>query len=214
MNLPHNPSPAVRSFNRICGSFIVAGLLASACVAAPASKKVTPPAASANASLIINGDFEVAGVDTSWPDGWARPNAGEPSWVLEDGTHFVRLRATAPGQTLLLHRVIPLPASAKALKFSARVRVTDLTPGAQPWFDARIVTDFKNSEGAKIKGAKTLTFRKDTDWVEKTVSFLVPEGATSIEIMPSLFQVEGGSFDVDDLTLVAIDPLAISQPAK
>jgi hypothetical protein len=214
MNLPNNSLPSVRSFNRVCGSLIIAaGLLTSACLSAAPATKGTPAPAT-NASLIVNGDFEVAGTDTMWPDGWARPSAGEPAWVTEDGNHFIRLRASAPGQTLILHRIVALPAAAKALKFSVRVRVTDITPGAQPWFDARIVTDFKSGTGAKIKGAKTITFRKDTDWVERTVSFLVPEGAVSLEVMPSLFQVEAGTFDLDDLSLVVIDPMAVSQPAK
>jgi endoglucanase len=44
--------------------------------------------------------------------------------------------------------------------------------------------------------------RKNTEgWVEKTQSFLVPEGAATIAFMPTLFQVESGIFDLDDISL-------------
>jgi hypothetical protein len=93
--------------------------------------------------------------------------------------------------------------------------VSDLVPGAQLWFDARIMADFKSAAGAKVKGAKPLVFRKNTDWVERKVSFLVPEGAVALEIMPALTQVDAGSFDIDDLTVEVIDPASIPQaPAK
>ncbi|MDF3057617.1 MAG: hypothetical protein K0R17_1832 [Rariglobus sp.] len=203
MTSPNTPTPpSTGSLIRLPGSFLIAaGLFVAACLAAPASAE----------SLIINGTFEIAGNDPSWPDGWLRPKTGEATWELEEGNHFVRLRSTEPSQTLLIHRLVHLPAGTKAVTLSVRARVSDLVPGSQPWFDARIMADFKNASGAKVKGAKSLVFRKNTEWVDRTASFLVPEGATTLEIMPSLTQVAAGTFDIDNLVLEAIDPATIPQ---
>ena len=195
-----NSFSSVRAFGRLHGSLIAgATCLALSFAAAP----------EVSASLVPNGDFEQAGGDGSWPSGWARPKAGEVSWETEEGNRFVRLRATEPKQSLMLHKVIPLPADAKAVSVSVRARVANLVTGEQAWFDARIMTDFKNTAGAKIKGAKPLVFRKDSDWVERTVSFLVPEGATVLEVMPALTQVVSGTFDFDDLTVEVVDPATV-----
>ncbi|MBC8040726.1 MAG: hypothetical protein H7Y06_09300 [Opitutaceae bacterium] len=165
------------------------------------------------ASLVSNGDFEAAVKDPTWADDWSRPKVGDCSWQAEAPGHFLRLKATAPGQTVMIYRIVKLPAEVKAVEISLRARITELKPGPQAWFDARIMTDFKNAAGAKIKGAKTITFRKNTEaWVERKVAFLVPEGATSLEIMPGLFQVETGTFDLDDLAVTAVDPATLPAP--
>jgi len=36
-------------------------------------------------------------------------------------------------------------------------------------------------------------------WVERSAKFLVPEGAKTLDFMPALFQVETGTFDLDDM---------------
>lgn len=163
------------------------------------------------ASLVINGNFESATKDPAWPDGWGRPRVGAGSWEAEEAGHFMRLQATAPGQMVMLYRLVQIPAGVKALEVSARVRVSGLKLGAQTWFDARIVADFKDAAGAKVKGAKPLVFRKDTDgWVERKAAFLVPEGAVSIELMPALFNTEAGTLDLDNLKVVAVDPATLT----
>jgi hypothetical protein len=41
----------------------------------------------------------------------------------------------------------------------------------------------------------------------------VPEGAVSIDIMPSLFQVYTGTIDIDEIQLTEVDPAETSAPA-
>lgn len=205
MNSPRFPTSigtlhrwsAQRSF------FIAAGVGASLLLGAPVF----------GASLVLNGDFEQAGNDPAWPEGWTRPKAGAATWETESENKFIRLRATEPKQTLLVHKLVQLPADAKALTVTVRVRVTDLVLGEQAWFDPRVMIDFKDAAGAKLKGAKPLVFRKDTDWVERKVSFLVPEGAAVLEVMPALTQVQAGAFDIDDLKVEVIDPASLTPPA-
>lgn len=163
--------------------------------------------------LITNGDFELSTIEPNWPDHWGQPRAGSFSWEAEEGRRYIRLNATAPGETVMLFRSIPIPAGAKALKLTLRGRVIGLKCGAQPWFDARVIADFKNPAGQKLKGAKPITFRKDTDgWVERSVSFAVPEGAAVIELMPCVFQAYSGTFDLDELQLTAIDLATLNPP--
>ncbi len=159
------------------------------------------------APLVTNGDFETATLEATWPDDWSRPKAGSSSWEKEDDRHCIRINTTEPGETVLIYRVIPVPADAKALEMSLRARVIGLKCGPQPWFDARIMADFKTPTGQKLKGARPLAFRKDTDgWVERKVRFLVPSGGVALEIMPTLFQAYSGSFDIDELQVTVIDP--------
>lgn len=163
------------------------------------------------ADLIANGDFESATDNPNWPDGWSPPKAGSSSYESEDGRRFLRINSTAPGETIILYRNVAIPAGVKAVELSLRARVIGLQPGAQPWFDARVLCDFKSISGAKLKGAKAIAFRRDTDgWAERKVRFAVPEGAVSIDIMPSLFQVYTGTIDLDEVQLKEIDPAEIA----
>ena len=43
------------------------------------------------------------------------------------------------------------------------------------------------------------------------VEFLAPQGTRVLELMPTLFQVENGTFDLDDIVLVPIDPTMLRQ---
>lgn len=169
---------------------------------------------SAQANLIGNGDFETATENPNWPDGWSPSKSGSCSYEkTEDGRRFIRVNATAPGETIIIYRNVAIPAGVKAVELSIRARVIGLQPGAQPWFDARILCDFKSVSGAKLKGAKHIFFRRDTDgWVERKSRFAVPEGAMSIDIMPSLFQVYTGTIDLDEVQLREIDPAELSAP--
>jgi|GEM_PF-756858 hypothetical protein len=161
--------------------------------------------------LLSNGDFEVSTVEAHWPDHWSRPKAGSSSWEIEDGKRFLRINATAPGELVLVYRIVNIPSGVKAVELSLRARVIGLKCGPQPWFDARVMTDFKNAAGVKVKGARPISFRKDTDgWIERKVRFAVPEGAVAFEIMPSLFRTYSGTFDIDEIQLAVIDPAQLN----
>ena len=170
---------------------------------------------STSGSLISNGSFEEDKKSAGWPDGWGRLKTGG-SWEVENGNHFLRLTATEPGTTVMIHRVIDLPADAKALELTWRQRVSNLKPGKEAWFDARIMMEFKDAAGRKIKGAPAPPYTRSNTagWVEKSTKFLVPEGAVSLEFMPSLFQVERGTLDLDDIVLKPTDTAALLATQK
>lgn len=107
----------------------------------------------------------------------------------------------------MLYQEFKIPAGTKKLEISWKQRVTGLKRGAQPWFDARILLEWANAERVKISGKpKAPNVSKDTaGWEEKSITVDVPEYAAFLQFMPSLFQVETGTFDLDDIVVKAVD---------
>ncbi|MFH5804226.1 glycoside hydrolase family 5 protein [Alienimonas sp. DA493] len=191
----------VRRFARSAWGAALAFGLALLGTTAPAGSRPEPPAA----SLTPNPDFEADG--DGRPDGWASlPEGG--SWSVEDGNRFLRLTSSKPGETVMFYQELAVPEGVEALKLSWRQRVTGLAVGRQPWFDARIMMEFLDASREKVSpGPPAPSSRKDTDgWVEREVEFLVPAGARTLKFMPSLLQVEAGTFDLDEVALRPVDP--------
>ncbi|PTX97652.1 glycoside hydrolase family 5 [Verrucomicrobia bacterium LW23] len=162
----------------------------------------------ADGSIIPNGNMEADSKGKSWPDGWGHPKTG--SYEKEEGNSFIRITAPEPDKMNIIYQTYDLPPGIQALELKFRTRVTNLKKGKMPWFDARIITEFKDAAGKKISQGGAPNMGSNTKgWVEKSSMFLVPEGAVSIVIMPSLFQVTSGTMDLDDVTLKAIDPAPI-----
>ncbi|MEY3898509.1 MAG: Endoglucanase precursor [Verrucomicrobiota bacterium] len=176
------------------------GTIAAALIAASAFLQSANGQESIN--LVSNGNFEANAKTPGWPDDWAQLKAGG-SWETEDGNHFLRMTSTTPGSMVMLYRQITIPAGATALDLTWRQRVTNLKLGAQAWFDARIMMEFQNAEGAKVPPAPSAPYvRKDTGgWQEKSMRLTVPDGAVLLKFMPALFQVESGTFDLDDIVI-------------
>lgn len=169
----------------------------------------------ATSSLITNGNFEADQDQDAWPDHWPRAKAGV-KFLAEEKNHFLRLESAKPGETVLLYHSLKIPAEVRALKLSLKMRCTGLKPGKQSWFDARILLELKDKEGNKLPGSPSPPYvRKDTaGWIERSVSFLLPKGAHTLELMPALFQVEQGTLDIDDVVLTAVDPAPLIEEAK
>lgn len=176
---------------------------------------VSPAAAQpTTANLIANGSFEIDADGDAWPDGWGKLKTGG-SYEKEGDNHFLRLASTKPGETVLVFHPVNV-SKQRALELSWRWRVSDLKPGKQPWFDARVMLEFKNAAGEKLPGNPSAPYvRKSTDgWTERKVQFLVPEGAATLEFMPALLQVEQGTLDLDDVTLRAVEAAPLEEAAK
>lgn len=172
---------------------ILSSLLTAACLAA-------------ETSMLPEGSFEKPTGSSDWPAGWGKPKSGG-SWEQENGNHFVRLTSNTPGEMVMMYQPVKLSAEMKALELTWRMRVTGLQKGKQAWFDARILIDFKDKSGNKLAGGLAPNAGKDTEgWVDRKVAFLVPAGAAQLEVMPALFQVNRGKFDLDDVVLKSIDP--------
>jgi len=168
------------------------------------------------ASLLSNGDFEQV-VEGKGPDGWTMP-AGA-SLEVEGKNHFLRLTAAGPSTQVSPYREVAT-AGAKAVTISYRVRYAGIKRGAQPWHDARVVMEAKDADKKPIKGALPHPFftGSSSGWVERSVSRALPAEAVTISIMPALFMVEAGTFDIDDIRIVPIDlakiPAEAPKPGK
>ena len=170
---------------------------------------------SLQSTLKPNGDFETDRDGDRWPDGWGKVNAGG-EWLREGPNHFIRLKSTEPGKLILLYQEITVPAGIEALELSWRQRVTGLKTGEKPWFDARIMMDWKDANGKKLKTKPSPPYRnKDTKgWEQRSTRFLVPAEATTLVMMPCLFNVQAGTFDLDDLLLQPTDPQLLIAAAE
>ncbi len=164
-------------------------------------------------SIVPNGNFEASQGD--WPTGWGRPKSGG-TWEQENGNHFVRLTALQSNQMTMLYQAFKVPVGCKALELDWKERVTGLKHGTKPWFDARMLVEFKDTMGKDVAGKPgPLATGKDTNgWEPRKMEFLVPEGAATVVLMPTLFQVEAGTLDLDDIELKAVDPQPIVNAAQ
>ena len=142
--------------------------------------------------------------------------ASKKNIVEEEGNHFLRLVSNEPGTMVLDYREMDVPAGAEALELRWKQRVTGLRAGDKPWFDARIMLEWKDAEGRKLQQKPSPPYsQRDTDgWVDKSTGFLVPDGAAMLVLMPCLFNVSSGTFDLDDLVLVPTDPAPLRERAE
>ncbi|MDF3128941.1 cellulase family glycosylhydrolase [Kiritimatiellaeota bacterium B1221] len=169
---------------------------------------LTIPGWAAGNEILVDSDFENLVIGEEWPEGWPQPK--EARLVEEEGNTFLRMESQKPGSTVMLYREIHLPEGTEALEFTWRQRVSHLKRGKKSWFDARIMMEYMDGNRGKI-GPKppTPSTRKNTDgWQEKELRFNVPEGARILKFMPSLFQVESGTYDFDDVVLKTIPRLS------
>jgi endoglucanase len=182
-----------------------------------AESKQTKAAANAGpgGEIMPNGNFQIDENNDGIPDKWGAGKEGQLSWEKEGDNRFLRLKSPEPGKMVLLYREIDLPAGTKALELTWKQRVSNFKRGKQNYFDARVLIDFKDAAGQKLPGSPSPSAtQKDTDgWVERSMKFLVPEGAVTLVFMPTLFQVESGTFDLDDLSLKPTDTAALEVAA-
>lgn len=162
--------------------------------------------------FVANSDLEVDADSDGWPDGWPRLKEGG-SWQEEGGNHFLRLESPQPDAMIMLYREIPIPEGVDAIELSWRQRITGLKRGKHSWFDARIMMEFMNAARERVAPNPPApnSSKNVPEWQTNSVTFLVPKGAGILKFMPCLFNVESGTFDLDDIVLKPTDPEPIRQ---
>lgn len=178
-------------------------LLSFPAFAAEADPPPAPEPAQAQ-SLLSNGDFSASTKTPGMPDDWGNLPAGVTRQE-EDGVYFLRFESTEPGKTVLLYRALPLPTPRPpALELRTKVRYQDIQPGSKPWFDGRIMANFKSADGKAVKGRYSAPAFRGTSkgWVERKVFFEIPEGAATLELMPCLFQAKAGTLDIASIAIL------------
>jgi len=148
-------------------------------------------------SLLRNGNFQKTTGDPQWPDGW--PHVDGTTFEQENGTRFLRLHSSKPGQMILVYRQMPIPSPRPAaLEIKFRLRYSDIKPGEKSWYDGRIICHFKNADEKVVKPEPlTPAFHGTSkDWVERDYFVKVPSTATVFEVMPCLFRPASGTLDL------------------
>ncbi len=124
--------------------------------------------------------------------------------LVPEGKRAVDIPLANPGKMNLQYIPVLFPKGTEGAVVSAEVKYTDVVRGAQPWFDARIMMDFIDSNFKKFKGGPAIGAWKGTrDWFEVKKTVRVPEGAAGLALMPCLFNAKSGRLELRNLSVVA-----------
>ncbi|MBT63227.1 MAG: glycoside hydrolase family 5 [Puniceicoccaceae bacterium] len=137
-----------------------------------------------------------------WPDGWPTVSGGES--LVDDGRPYIRIEQGEAGAFNMLYREVRVPSRYRALRFEIDSRVIDIVRGADLWNEARIIFQFKDLNNKKLspKPRPVILGKKGTsDWRKRSVEFLVPEGAITLEIMTGHFMSKSGIVDIRSMSL-------------
>lgn len=174
-----------------------------------AQDSVSPAHDTHHKNTILKEDFEGSDAAESWPlkQGLRIER--------EDGNHFYRMHSTTPGGMVLAYKEISIPEGVQAIQITWKERVQGLKRGEKSWFDARLMMEYKDSSGRTLGQKPPGTNNsKDTDgWVERSKAFNVPAEAARIKFMPTLFKVNSGTYDLDDIEFYEILKIPKKQDA-
>lgn len=161
------------------------------------------------AELIANGGFSDGAGDAAWTVGGGAEIATDPA------NRCLHLEVAEPGKMVMAYQKVAVTPG-KTLRLSFRTRWQGVQRGSEVWFDARVMMDFKNRDQQKIGGAPNPpNFTGTSDgWRQVSLEMRVPDTAVLLEIMPCLLNAKAGSFDLDDLSLVEVEPTAPATAAK
>lgn len=86
------------------------------------------------------------------------------------------------GQMSMVYTPVFFPKGTEGVVVSGEAKWSDVVRGDKPWFDARVLLKFKDSDGKDVKPEPRPTYvQKPTNgWQERENSFLVPQSAVSL----------------------------------
>ncbi len=106
------------------------------------------------------------------------------------------------GQTGMVYTPVFFPADTEALVFTCEIRTEGVVAGSESWYNARFMTDFIDASYQKVKGGPAIGGWTGTrDWTSVRKVIEVPAGAAGIALMPALFNVAAGAFEVRNMCL-------------
>jgi len=152
-------------------------------------------------NVVANGDF-AAGAPGAFPPEWKAEAADVPvsdATIVAEGAEkflrFRRLQATRRAN-LLPQKDVVIPARAKAVEFTVRLRVKGLVPGKDyQTFPGAHVTA-RDARGEEIAGEWAVV-KQDTNWRRVTARFALKPEAKTLRIAVGPFGA-AGVLDVDD----------------
>ncbi len=156
-------------------------------------------------NLIINGDFQLDANFDGWPDGWKRVEG----FTAEKSGDNVWLSATNSYAGLAF--AVPLKGSVQKIKFSAKLRATDVVVGRESWQDGRIALEFRDKEGKQVgKFPRSPGLKGSVDWTSFEYEIEIPSGVAYLHANMILFG-QSGKIEFDDLYIGIVDQ-GVAQP--
>ena len=130
--------------------------------------------------------------------------AGAETNLVPEGKRNLDVPFKGEGKMGMHFIPVFFPRGTKGAAISFEAKITDVQKGAQGWFDARMMTKFIDSQCKEVKGGPTIGGWAGTkDWFEVKKTVEVPEKAQGIALMPCLFNVKKGAFQIRKLSVVA-----------
>ncbi len=122
--------------------------------------------------------------------------------LVPEGRRAFDVPFKGEGKMGLQYIPVFFPKGTEGAVISCEVRVADVVKGEKSWFDARIMSDFIDSQCKKVAGGPNIGGWKGTkDWFEVRKTVRVPEGAHGLALMPCLFNVKSGAMSVLKLSV-------------
>ena len=125
--------------------------------------------------------------------------------LVPEGKRDLQVPFQGAGKMGMVYTPCFFPKDTEAVLLTCEVKTEGVEAGAQKWFDARILTDYIDSSCKKVKGGPAIGGWTGTrDWTPVRKAFEAPAGVAGIALMPALFNVKAGAFEVRNLSLEPI----------
>lgn len=154
-------------------------------------------------NVVANGDFS-QGAPGAFPPGWK----AEPEFpvtdlmiVAEGAERFLRFRRLQAIRraNLLTEKAVSIPARAKSVEFSVRMRVKGLVPGKDYHIHPAVHVTARDARDEEVGGAWTEA-KQDGNWKRMSARFAVPPNAKTLRIALGPYG-SAGVIDFDDVSV-------------
>lgn len=139
-----------------------------------------------NRNIVSNGDFS-EGKPGETPPGWKPENsyiAVTDAALIAEGTEkFLRFRRLEIHRqaNLIPEKEIVVPANARSVEYSARIRVKGLVPGTEWGIYPALNVKAKDARGEEV-GGESASVKQDTTWRRFSGKFALPSTAKTLKI--------------------------------
>ena len=125
--------------------------------------------------------------------------------IVPEGKRDFEVPFKGAGQMSMVYMPVFFPKGTAGVVVSGEAKWSDVVRGDKSWFDARIMTDFIDSNCKKVKGGPAIGgwHGKGGEWKPFRKSIKVPDGAAGIALMPCLFNVKSGALEIRNLSVEA-----------
>lgn len=157
-----------------------------------------------NRNLLANGDFsqgDIGGRPPGWKDEAGDVSVTDASVVTDGNERFLRFRRLQALRraNCLPEREIVVPARAKWVEFSVKIRVKGLVPGKEYHMHPGVHVTARDARGEEL-GGKWAAAKQDGPWKRYTERFQIPPNTKTVRFALGPFGA-AGIVDFDDTEL-------------